>query len=247
MRVAPSPALPQQTAAEQVRSVLARAVSLSLTLDGETYDLLGAHTVGARGRITLHPPADTPLADHLADRLARLPLGAPDVRLDLTDIAPTALRDRVRARVALTGHLAPATPGAPAVPGAPGPLRLDLARVVLRTHAGATEVAPGAYALASPDPLALEEAALLSHLADAHADLVGDLVVLAGARLPHGVVRTLPLAMDQHAVSLRCEYGEGHCDLRLLFPGPARDAAEAGDMVRRLLTAPRCGHHHDHS
>ncbi|NML54591.1 DUF2470 domain-containing protein [Streptomyces sp. R302] len=236
MRVAPSPALPQQTAAEQVRSVLARAISLSLTLDGQTYDLLGAHTVGARGRITLHPPADTPLADHLA----RAPLGGLDARIDLTDIAPTALRDRVRARVTLTGRLAPATPGDL------GSLRLDLAGVALRTGTGTQEIAPGAYTLAAPDPLALEEAALLTHLADAHADLVSDLVVLAGSRLPHGVVRALPLAIDRHAVSLRCEYGEGHCDLRLLFPGEARDAAEAGDMVRRLLTAPRCAHHHDH-
>ncbi|MEU8885182.1 DUF2470 domain-containing protein [Streptomyces hydrogenans] len=234
MSVAPSPALPQQTAAEQVRSVLARALSLSLTLGGQTYDLLGAHTVGARGRITLHPPADTPLTDHLA--LA--PADALDARIDLTDIAPTALRDRVRARVTLAGRLAPATPGDP------GSLRLDLARVVLRTGTGTHEVAPGAYTLAAPDPLALEEAALLTHLADAHADLVSELVDRAGSRLPHGVVRALPLAMDRHAVSLRCEYGEGHCDLRLLFPGEARDAAEAGDMVRRLLTAPRCAHHH---
>ncbi|MFH9954382.1 DUF2470 domain-containing protein [Streptomyces roseolus] len=240
MRVAPSPALPQQTAAEQVRSVLARAVSLSLTLDGRTYDLLGAHTVGARGRITLHPPADTPLSDHLSDHLSRAPLGGLDARIDLTDIAPTALRDRVRARVALTGRLAPAAPGDL------GSLRLDLARVTLRTGTGVQEVAPGAYTLAAPDPLALEEAALLTHLADAHADLVSDLVVLAGSRLPHGVLRALPLAIDRHAVSLRCEYGEGHCDLRLLFPGEARDAAEAGDMVRRLLTAPRCAHHHGH-
>ncbi|MFI8321578.1 DUF2470 domain-containing protein [Streptomyces sp. NPDC085529] len=236
MSVAPSPVLPQQTAAEQVRSVLARAISLSLTLDGQTYDLLGAHTVGARGRITLHPPADTPLTDHLD----RAPLRTLDVRVDLTDIAPTALRDRVRARVALTGRLAPATPGDP------GSLRLDLARITLRTGTGTEEVDPAAYALAAPDPLALEEAALLTHLADAHPDLVSDLVVLAGSRLPHGVVRALPLAMDRHAVSLRCEYGEGHCDLRLLFPAEARDAATAGDMVRRLLTAPRCAHHHDH-
>ncbi|MER5740745.1 DUF2470 domain-containing protein [Streptomyces sp. NPDC002262] len=234
MSAAPSPALPQQTAAEQVRSALARALSLSLTLDGRTYDLLGAHTVGARGRITLHPPADTPLSAHLALD----PAGASDARIDLTDIAPTALRDRVRARVTLTGRLVPATPGDP------GPLRLDPARIVLRTGTGTEEVAPGAYALAAPDPLALEEAALLTHLADAHADLVSELVVLAGSRLPHGVVRALPLAMDRHAVSLRCEYGEGHCDLRLLFPGEARDAAAAGDMVRRLLTAPRCAHHH---
>ncbi|MEU3608591.1 DUF2470 domain-containing protein [Streptomyces sp. NPDC035033] len=236
MRAAPSPALPQQTAAEQVRSVLARAISLSLTVDGQTYDLLGAHTVGARGRITLHPPADTPLSAHLA----RAPFEAPGVRVDLTDIAPTALRDRVRARVALTGRLVPA------VPGDPGALRLDLARVTLRTGAGTEDVDPAAYALAAPDPLALDEAALLTHLADAHADLVSELVVLAGSRLPHGLVRALPLAMDRHAVSLRCEYGEGHCDLRLLFPAEARDAATAGDMVRRLLTAPRCAHHHDH-
>ncbi|GGY55502.1 DUF2470 domain-containing protein [Streptomyces omiyaensis] len=236
MSAVPSPALPQQTAAEQVRSVLARALSLSLTLDGRTYDLLGAHTIGARGRITLHPPADTPLTDHLAAS----PAGGVEARVDLTDIAPTALRDRVRARVALTGRLAPATPGDP------GSLRLDLTRVTLRTGTGTTEVAPGAYTLASPDPLALEEAALLTHLADAHPDLVSDLVFLAGSRLPHGVVRALPLAMDRHAVTLRCEYGEGHCDLRLLFPAEARDAAAAGDMVRRLLTAPRCAHHHDH-
>ncbi|WP_282692354.1 DUF2470 domain-containing protein [Streptomyces sp. CC208A] len=236
MSVAPSPAPPRQTAAEQVRSVLARAVSLSLTLDGQTYDLLGAHTVGARGRITLHPPADTPLSGHLA----RAPLGALDARVDLTDIAPTALRDRVRARVALTGRLAPA------VPGELGALRLDLARITLRTGTGTEDVSPVAYALAAPDPLALDEAALLTHLADAHADLVSDLVVLAGSRLPHGVLRTLPLAMDRHAVSLRCEYGEGHCDLRLLFPAEARDAATAGDMVRRLLTGPRCARHHGH-
>ncbi|MEU2659984.1 DUF2470 domain-containing protein [Streptomyces sp. NPDC007325] len=236
MSVAPSPALPQQTAAEQVRSVLARALSLSLTLEGQSYDLLGAHTVGARGRITLHPPADTPLTDHLD----RAPLGILDARVDLTDIAPTALRDRVRARVTLTGRLTPAAPGDL------GALRLDLSRITLGTGTGTEEVTPTAYALAAPDPLALEEAALLTHLADAHPDLVSDLVVLAGSRLPYGVVRALPLAMDRHAVSLRCEYGEGHCDLRLLFPAEARDAAAAGDMVRRLLTAPHCAHHHDH-
>ncbi|MFH8727156.1 DUF2470 domain-containing protein [Streptomyces termitum] len=241
MRAAPSPALPQQTAAEQVRSVLARALSLSLTLGGETpgggpeetYDLLGGHTVGARGRLTLHPPTDSPLTD----RFAGAPRHGLDARVDLTDIAPTALRDRVRARVSLTGRLAPAA-------GDLGSLRLDLTRITLRTGTGTEEVDPRAYALAAPDPLALEEAGLLTHLADVHPDLVADLVVLAGSRLPHGVVRALPLALDRHAVSLRCEYGEGHCDLRLLFPGTARDASEAGDMVRRLLTAPRCSHHH---
>ncbi|UYQ65441.1 hypothetical protein [Streptomyces peucetius] len=57
--------------------------------------------------------------------------------------------------------------------------------------------------------------------------------------------RVLPFALDRHSVTLRCEYDTGHCDLRLLFPAPARDAAEAGERIRQLLTAPReCAHRH---
>ncbi|MFF8606776.1 DUF2470 domain-containing protein [Streptomyces sp. NPDC015346] len=225
--------LPEQTAAERVRSVLARAVSLSLTTDGQDYDLIGMHSVGRKGRITLRPQPDSPLAAQVASA----PRGSLAVLLEFTDIAPTALRDRVRARVTISGWLAPAGPESR------DELRLDLARVTLRTAAGIQDVGLDAYALAAPDPLAVEEAAMLTHLADAHEDMVADLVVLAGSRLPHGVVRAMPLAVDRHGITVRCEYREGHCDLRLLFPAPARDAAEAGEQVRRLLTTPRCAHH----
>jgi hypothetical protein len=73
--------------------------------------------------------------------------------------------------------------------------------------------------------------------------MVADLVARAGSGLPRGVVRVLPLAVDRYGIALRCEYRQGRCDLRLLFPATARDATEAGEQVRRLLTAPRCAHH----
>ncbi|MFF9011784.1 DUF2470 domain-containing protein [Streptomyces sp. NPDC014870] len=227
----------EQAAAERVRSVLAQAVSLSLTTDGQCYDLIGMHTVGPAGRITLTAQADSPLTA----QVAMAPHGSLAVLLEFTDIAPTPLRDRVRARVTISGWLTPADPAGSE--REEGGLRLDLARVTLRTAAGAHEVSLDAYTLARPDALAVEEAAMLTHLADAHADMVADLVVLTGSRLPYGVVRALPLAVDRYGITLRCEYREGHCDLRIPFPVEARDAAEAGEQVRRILTTPSCSHH----
>ncbi|WP_175410458.1 DUF2470 domain-containing protein [Streptomyces sp. TRM64462] len=233
--------LPELTAAERVRSVLARAISLSLTTDGQSYDLIGMHTVGRKGRITLHARPDSPLAA----QVATAPRGSLAALLEFTDIAPTAVRDRVRARVTVSGWLAPAEAGDGDghIDGS-GRLRLDTARVTLRTSAGAVEVGLDEVALAAPDPLAVEEAAMLTHLADAHEDMVAHLLTLAGPRLPQGAVRVLPFALDRHGITVRCEYGDaGQCDLRLLFPSTARDAAEAGEQVRRLLTAPgRCPH-----
>lgn len=220
------------TAAEQVRNVLSRATSLSLTTAGQDYDLIGLHSVSTKGRITLHPRPDSPLAHQAAETR----LGSLAALLEFTDIAPTPLRDRVRARVTVSGWLAPAGNGA---------LRLDAARVSLRTPAGATSVGLDEIALVEPDPLALEEAAMLTHLADSHHELMEDLLALAGTRLPRGMIRSLPLALDRHGITLRCEYETGHCDLQLLFPALARDATDAGEQIRQLLTAPRgCAHQH---
>ncbi|MCM2410671.1 DUF2470 domain-containing protein [Streptomyces sp. RKAG290] len=219
------------TAAEQVRTVLSRATSLSLTTAGQDYDLIGLHSVSERGRITLHPGPDSPLAQQALDARP----GGIAALLEFTDIAPTPLRDRVRARVTVSGGLAPTGDGA---------LRLDTVRVALRTPAGATRVGLGEMALAQPDPIALDEAAMLTHLTDSHQELMNELLGLAGSRLPRGMIRSLPLALDRHGITLRCEYETGHCDLQLLFPALARDATDAGEQIRRLLLAPRgCAHH----
>ncbi|WLQ39552.1 DUF2470 domain-containing protein [Streptomyces laculatispora] len=223
------------TDAEQVRTVLSRATSLSLTTTGQAYDLIELHSVSAKGQVTLHPRPGSPLTQEAVDA----PMRSLAALLEFTDIAPTPLRDRVRARVTVSGWLAPAGGGA---------LRLDAARVSLRTPAGATDVGLDEIALAEPDPLAAEEAAMLTHLADSHEELMAGLLGLAGSRLPRGMIRSLPLALDRHGITLRCEYESGHCDLQLLFPALARDATDAGEQIRRLLTAPRsCAHQHHHS
>ncbi|MFD0026100.1 DUF2470 domain-containing protein [Streptomyces sp. NPDC058382] len=223
------------TDAEQVRTVLSRATSLSLTTTGQTYDLIGLHSVSDKGQVTLHPHADSPLAQQAAEA----PLGSLAALLEFTDIAPSPLRDRVRARVTVSGWLAPADDGT---------LRLDMARISLRTTGGTRAVGLDEFALAEPDPLAFEEAAMLTHMVDSHEELTHELLGLAGPRLPHGMIRSLPLALDRHGITLRCEYESGHFDLQLLFPAFARDATDAGDLIRQLLTAPReCAHrHHSH-
>ncbi|MFF8827920.1 DUF2470 domain-containing protein [Streptomyces sp. NPDC015131] len=227
--------LPEPSAAERVRTVVERAASLSLTTGAREYDLLDMHEMGTGGRIGLRAAEDSPLALEVAGA----PHGSVAALLEFTDIAPTPVRSRVRARVALSGWLAP---------GRGGGLVFTPARVTLSTAGGTVEVAPDEVTLAEPDPLAGEEAAMLTHLADAHGELVDELLALAGPRLPEGMVRAVPYALDRHALTLRCEYATGHCDLRLLFPAPARDAAEAGERVRQLLTTHReCGHrHHSH-
>ncbi|GGS17128.1 hypothetical protein GCM10010252_65670 [Streptomyces aureoverticillatus] len=234
----------EPTAAERVRSVIAGAESLSLTTDGQAYDLIGMHSVSRRGRITLHPQADSPLAA----QMARAPRGSLAALLEFTDIAPTAVRARVRASVTVSGWLSPDRLGdvAGTATSTATALALDTARVTLRTSAETVEVGLDEMTLAAPDPLAAEEAAMLTHLADAHEDMVAGLVALSGPRVPHGFIRAVPLALDRHGITLRHEYPSGHCDLRLLFPTPARNAAEAGDRICRLLVTPAATAHLHH-
>ncbi|MEU2654455.1 DUF2470 domain-containing protein [Streptomyces sp. NPDC007325] len=219
------------SAAEHVRTVLARAVSLSLRTAGQEYDLIGLHTVGPDGDITLRLQDATSPAPHPDET----PGAGQAAVLEFTDIAPTAVRGRVRARVTVVGRLTPADGGA---------LRLDTLHVRLGTPGGTVDVSPEELARAAADPLAVEEAALLTHLVDAHGDTARQLLNLAGHRVPAGVVRAVPYALDSRSITLRCEYPGGHCDLRLLFPAPARDAAEAGERIRQLLSEPcPCRHH----
>ncbi|WP_374777642.1 hypothetical protein [Streptomyces sp. NBC_01310] len=47
-------------------------------------------------------------------------------------------------------------------------------------------------------------------LTDAHQDAVTGLTRLADPWLLRGVVRILPVALDRHALTLRCEYARQH-------------------------------------
>jgi hypothetical protein len=226
----------EPTTAEQVRSVLARADSLTMTTDGHRYDLVGLHTVDERGYVGLDLPADSPPAA----QAAYAPRGALAALLEFTDVAPTAVRDRVRARVTLSGWLTPLHPPGTADRVA---LRLDTARATLTTASGTVAAGLDEMVLAAADPLAEQEAALLTHLADAHPHEMARLTRLVDPRHLHGVLRVWPLALDRHGLVLRLEQARGHRDVRLAFRAPAHDAAQAGDRIQELLAATRtCGH-----
>ncbi|MCX4750373.1 DUF2470 domain-containing protein [Kitasatospora sp. NBC_01287] len=233
-------------AAERVRTVLAAADSLALATERHSYDLIGVHALDPDGGLTMRVPRDTPLAaEH-----AQAPRGALACVVEITDVAPAAVRDRVRARVTLVGRLLADERASDA---ADLTLRLDLAHATLRTVEGGSTVAPEAFTAARPDPLARCEAHLLTHLTDDHQDVLALLAGLVGtgagigAGAPPGPARAWPLALDRHGLTLRLEHPHTRRDVRLLFPTPARTADQAGDRVRALLDAAHpCRHHHHH-
>lgn len=219
----------EATLAEQTRSVLARAVSLTVTTNGLRYDLVGLHSVNARGQVRLRLPADSLPAAHVACA----PRGALAALVEFTDIAPVAVRDRVRARVTLSGWLTRSGQDA----ATDVDLRLDAARVTLATQEVTVKVGLDELVLARPDPLAVDEDSLLTHLTDAHQDAVTRLTRLADPWLLHGAVRVLPLAVDRYGITLRCEYARNQRDLRLPFPAPVREASQVGEQIQLLLAA----------
>ncbi|MDT0381727.1 DUF2470 domain-containing protein [Streptomyces sp. DSM 42041] len=219
------------SSAERLRSAVAAAESLSLTTHSTAYDLIGMHTVDGRGRVHLHAPADSPLT---VEALCA-PHGLLTARLDFTDIAPTPVRDRVRARVTLSGRLEAAAEQS--VPDAVV-LRFDTARAELRRAEVTEEVGPDVLARARPDVLATQEAPMLTHLHEDHRDIVAHLAQLAGVRPASPPARVLPYAIDRYGITLRAEDGDGHTDLRIRFPAPVRDASEVREQIDLLMHRP---------
>ncbi|MCF2126440.1 DUF2470 domain-containing protein [Strepomyces sp. STD 3.1] len=209
-------------AAEQARSVLAAAWSCAVTAEGGREEFVGAHTVGDDGQVFLHVPEDSAL---LGAAICA-PRGEPSAVLEFADVAPVPVRGRIRARLWLAGWFAVAD----------GRLAFRPTRVVLRRPSGAVVVDLDEFAAAEPDPLALAEARLLTHLADCHGDAVERLTRLVEADSLHGAVRVRPLAVDRHGLTLRIERARSHGDVRLPFHAPADDIGQLTERVHVLLS-----------
>ncbi|MCW5249761.1 DUF2470 domain-containing protein [Streptomyces sp. SHP 1-2] len=209
-------------AAEQARSVLAAAWSCAVTAECGREEFVGAHTVADDGRVLLRVPEDSPLVT----AAICAPRGEPSAVLEFADVAPVPVRRRVRARLWLVGWLA----------AEDGHLAFRTTRVVLRRASGAVVVDADEFAAAEPDPLALAEAGLLTHLADCHGEAVERLTRLVDARSLHGAVRVRPLAVDRHGLTLRVERARAHGDVRLPFHAPADSAAQLTERMHVLLT-----------
>ncbi|CAL9370001.1 DUF2470 domain-containing protein [Streptomyces sp. enrichment culture] len=208
-------------AAERARSVLSLAWSCAVTADGVREEYAGAHTVTEDGRVRLTVPDDSGL---FAASLCA-PRQEPSALLEFADVAPVPVRNRIRARLWLSGWLAPSE----------GALLFRPTRVVLRQASGPVVVDLDEFAAARPDPLAEAEARLLTHLADAHPDAVERLSRLVRPESLHAATRVVPLAVDRHGLTLRIERTRAHGDVRLPFHAPADDVPQLTERVHALL------------
>jgi len=209
-------------AAERARSVLATAWSCAVTAEGGREEFVGAHTVAEDGRVLVHVPEDSAL---LTAAICA-PRGEPSAVLEFADVAPVPVRNRIRARLWMAGYFVPEN----------GHLAFRPTRIVLRQASGAVVVDLDEFADAAPDPLALAEAHLLTHLADCHGDAVERLTRLVDHTSLHGAVRVQPLAVDRHGLTLRIERSRAHGDVRLPFHTPADDIGQLTERMHALLT-----------
>ncbi|MGW2515438.1 DUF2470 domain-containing protein [Streptomyces sp. NPDC001617] len=209
-------------AAERARSVLATAWSCAATAEGGREEFVGAHTVAEDGRVLVHVPEDSAL---LTAAICA-PRGEPSAVLEFADVAPVPVRHRIRARLWMAGYFVPED----------GHLAFRPTRIVLRQASGAVVVDLDEFAGAAPDPLALAEAHLLTHLADCHGDAVERLTRLVDHTSLHGAVRVQPLAVDRHGLTLRIERSRAHGDVRLPFHTPADDIGQLTERMHALLT-----------
>ncbi|MEE1751029.1 DUF2470 domain-containing protein [Streptomyces sp. SP18CS02] len=229
------------SAAERTRTLVQSTCSAVLVLPGASEACAGqlmpdARTVGTDGEIFLLFPADAPpvrAATHAqADELPAV--------LEITDVAPVAVPDRIRGRARIHGWLTCA-PGI----AAPGHmmLRLEVGEVYVEDLWGEDTVDPDDFARALPDPLTAYETELLQHLDTVHGDQVRALSSLLGERAGEGagaVRKVVPLALDRFGLRVRCRDAAGRSfDARFDFPEPVREINGLRRAMHTLFQAAR--------
>ncbi|MFD9355456.1 DUF2470 domain-containing protein [Streptomyces sp. NPDC060031] len=225
----PAPGAARPGDAERVRSILAAAHSMTVVTDGLHTEVRHLDGTDPLGRLHLHPAEPGGHGEH-----------RPAIRLEFTDVAPTPVRDRVRARATLLGRLL-----TPYDDQGAGSTCVEFRQAVLETADGRSYVGLDELDAARPDPLAPYEAGMLTHLLDDHAELVTLLLRLVRPAPVAAVVRALPLAMDRYGITLRLEERSGHRDVRLPFPSPLDDVEQSGAQIQALFSAARRRSHHN--
>ncbi len=233
-----------------------------------------ARTIAARGPATLLPPAAgcepvrvAPVLHHVHadgsvtvllpddhDLVAAVPA---TTMVEVVDLAPVPLRERVRGLLWITGQLA-AVELAEArdlaldlVELRPDPRLLDLGHgatmlrlapisMVVADADGTHPVTPEAFAAAAEDPFCHQEAGWLRHLDLSHTEVVHTLRRHLPDRLRGGHLR--PLGLDRHGLRLRVETVDGDHDVRLAFERPIGTPDELSGQLRRLVGCPFLAH-----
>lgn len=240
--------------AERARALVRRAGSAALVPGAD--DLLRVvptlHHVPAGGAATLQLPSDHPL-------VARARCDGPvAAMLELTDTAPTAVREPVRGLVWISGwvrlltertarraalRIAAEAPDERLLDLGHGAvmLRLDPASVVLADAEGTAALAPAEMAAAVADPVAETADGWLTHLVGTHPGLVAGLARHLPAALRRDATAVVPLAVDRLGIRLRVEGPDADHDVRIAFSQPVTCRHRLGEEVRALATCPPAG------
>lgn len=254
------------TAAERVRTLVDVKATASLTIPGiEVPGDLGMDEPAAR---TVNPDGDVLLLVPGGSPAARAAAYAQDDDLtcvmEITDVAPVSMPQRIRGRAWVAGWLTPVRGGDRAASAAllaqahpvgellglretlhPDTadwtlLRLEVAEACVEDLWGADGVEPDDFAQAAPDPLAPHEAGLLQHLHAAHSDQVRGLCALLGERSSMVCTRgpALPVALDRFGLRVRFTDDTGQpFDARFDFPEPVRNVTELRRAMHALFGA----------
>lgn len=240
MTVCPSPA-------ERARTIACGVASAALTLPDGSHVEVTAHATDPEGHPVLLARTDGPVARTLAS----WPDSDMPTALEVTDLAPVPLADRVRGRLWMSGwvsqvpeterdaalrSVAEVRPLPEPFTGAWRVLRLDLAEIDLIDGWGAADVDVDDYQAARPDPLALDEPGLMRHLDAAHrrelTGLCGQVDALTGAHTPRA------LGVDRYGLWVRVTLDDRAVNVRFAFPAPVADAYGLQFAYRALLHQP---------
>ncbi|MFF3565548.1 DUF2470 domain-containing protein [Streptomyces sp. NPDC002574] len=226
------------SAAERTRTLVQSTASAVLVVPGVHVERPESmipleRIVGTDGDLFLLFSADSPAARAAAhaeaDELSAV--------LEITDVAPVAVRARIRGRAWISGWLTVAR-DLP-TPAGRVRLRLEVGEASLDDLWGTGQVEPDDFATAEADPLIAHEAELLQHLAAGHADQVAWLCALVGDaggthRAPTGAV---PLALDRFGLRVRFTGAEDVFDARFEFPEPVRGHQDLHRAMHALFDA----------
>lgn len=235
--------------AERVRSACARSTDAMLAIPASDPVPTALHHLRTCGDVVLGVSRDS----HAVAMAWQAGHGGLPAVLELADLAPLQLRERVRSLVWLRGtvHPVPASAERALAAEVAGEspqealldvghstalLRLRLHSAVVADSSGAEPVDVDALRLAAPDPFWQLEGAWLQHLHEDHPDVIDKLARRLPPQLRRGRVR--PLAIDRYGVTLRVEGGDGDRDVRLPFSEPVHDFAGLSKAVRILVGCP---------
>jgi Protein of unknown function (DUF2470) len=217
------------SAAERARTVLVAASGAAVTSLASRPVSLPVWLSEQEGRLLLRPVTEQDLPPAGAAAAA-----CPRAVVEVADVAPVPLRDRIRARVRLTATLVRDETDAAQ------PTWHCLPERVFLDEGGLTRRVPLAdLRHARPDPFALVEGALLGHLDAAHDDEVQTLARLLEPGLNRGALRLRPVRLDHRGLVLRVEYAERSRDVRLAFPAAVSTPEQMSRALRALLTRAR--------